>query len=1007
MKTQWFICTMTVVIICCIFASSYGANKFYYGTYGGEKYAYTLKNDLNFNITTSWAYPDDLDRLAQNSLRGLITSIGINGPTGWADSSHYTLWEAEGLTGSLFGFTYHGGGTLVNSAGASGGKAMYFWTPHDTAGLIQTGPWYDQEYSQDRAVKKYTAGFRLRSPLDYPSAMGKGRPVPICSLMVVSIDSSGDTVILKSTTLTSTDFPEWVGYKTFTLADYQLPVYPHYYDYNRRRVDFRIYWFGNRALYIDYVKVYDYNGNQLMSGQRDSDIINYVSQSWVTEPIQGTGEPVVYRWYMRDEPWSIDHYAPYRHIDSLLKSVSIERMGFQAYTDFANSDNVHEYMLRENPKDYCIDPYPTWMFGNNYTGGFYQQKWSEYMNWLNRSKIVADSLDKDFWVTIQAHMVGISKHDYVANCYYSTYMWNNVEYCPLFREPTAEELRLQSFLSLCYGANGILHFNYPFVDNCPDTLYCPDSSMFTGLYDGSYGHDSLTYKWWEIKNFISPRVVKIGPILNQLTWQGACSNQEVGSFFLRNSRPSYIDSIIGRQHDSTYVQVGFFDYGRDDYFMLVNRKCLATEYESLQVYVDKSDGPWLAVDMFTNEPIGKVCGLAPLIVPLQPGEGRLFKLVKYLGDRVIRVYHSLPNPTIQSAIDDASDPWTTIIVYDSVYHENIDFKGKNVTVVSLYHIDGDTSHISHTIIDGSQPTDTTKASVVMFVSGENSNAILKGFTIRNGKGTKYISKDRDLRFGGGIYCKDSSPIIINNVIMADTVNGDGGGIYCQGSSPQILNNAIKQNKAICYGGGIAISISNGGPPNPVLSNNVITGNSAEQRGGGIYYWGNPVITNNIIDGNSANWNGGGIYLVWSATGQIENNTITNSTHGNGISGQEGPEVMSYNDVYDNDSLDFDIIYPIGVGNLNWGFNRRGDECDTFFNISQDPYSYYGYHCINAGDNNASGMLNFDFDGNPRIVDGFVDMGAYEYQGGSKSGNAKIASSDTNSNKLHLPAEAPK
>lgn len=52
--------------------------------------------------------------------------------------------------------------------------------------------------------------------------------------------------------------------------------------------------------------------------------------------------------------------------------------------------------------------------------------------------------------------------------------------------------------------------------------------METGLFDDEY--DTTTYKWREIKNFTSPRVEKLGPVLNQLTWQGACTDDEVGSF---------------------------------------------------------------------------------------------------------------------------------------------------------------------------------------------------------------------------------------------------------------------------------------------------------------------------------------------------------------------------------------------------------------------------------------------------------------------------------------------
>jgi hypothetical protein len=39
----------------------------------------------------------------------------------------------------------------------------------------------------------------------------------------------------------------------------------------------------------------------------------------------------------------------------------------------------------------------------------------------------------------------------------------------------------------------------------------------------------------------------------------------------------------------------------------------------------------------------------------------------------------------------------------------------------------------------------------------------------------------------------------------------------------------------------------------------------------------------------------------------------------------------------------------------------------------------GSPCIDAGSDNVPGLPATDFDGNPRVVGGSVDMGAFEYQ----------------------------
>lgn len=432
----------------------------------------------------------------------------------------------------------------------------------------------------------------------------------------------------------------------------------------------------------------------------------------------------------------------------------------------------------------------------------------------------------------------------------------------------------------------------------------------------------------------------------------------------------------------------------------MNRKTLPGEYALLDILFYPVDRPYQVRDMFSNDVFAEIwSGDQDIGVFLYPGEGKLLRL-EPVDEHIIRVPQEYSK--IQSAID-MSDKWCTILVAPGTYYENLNFNGRNPTVTSYIHwFPHDTSYINQTIIDGSKPADPTKASVVSFVSGEDSNATLKGFTIKNGKGSLYINdKGVPGTFGGGIYCKNSSPTIINNVIIGDTVGYDGGGIYCKGSSPRIFKNLIRQNKAGDYGGGIAITPNYSVTSGPILSNNVIVDNFADNYGGGIYYFGRPTITNNTIDGNSSTNAGGGIF-VGAGYGRMENNIITNSLHGGGIRGISESVVISYNNLWNNVDGDFAPGFPYGLGDTSWGENRNGIPCDSFYNIFQDPDFNDGYHlnsqsaCINAGNNSAAGLPDSDFDDNPRISDDFVDLGAYEYQSGSLGGGAKIAISDTSS-----------
>jgi hypothetical protein len=117
-------------------------------------------------------------------------------------------------------------------------------------------------------------------------------------------------------------------------------------------------------------------------------------------------------------------------------------------------------------------------------------------------------------------------------------------------------------------------------------------------------------------------------------------------------------------------------------------------------------------------------------------------------------------PTIQAAID-AAVAGDTVLVSPGTYIETITFRGKAITVASE-------QGPEVTIIDGNRA-----GSVVTFASGENRNAVLTGFTVRNGA-TSFS--------GGGVRIQNAAPSIVGNWIVA---NGacSGAGIYSSFSSP--------------------------------------------------------------------------------------------------------------------------------------------------------------------------------------------------------------------------------
>ena len=157
--------------------------------------------------------------------------------------------------------------------------------------------------------------------------------------------------------------------------------------------------------------------------------------------------------------------------------------------------------------------------------------------------------------------------------------------------------------------------------------------------------------------------------------------------------------------------------------------------------------------------------------------------------------------TIQAAIDTAKNG-DVILVSKGIYVENINFKGKNIIVGSLFLTTEDTSYISQTIIDGNggnrEPSE--KRSVVTFENGEDSTAYLCGFTITNGSvGATWLGIGW-VGWGGGITCLSSSPTLSNLYITKN--NGYyGGGIYFSNCQSRLISIIVTENTAR-YGGGI-------------------------------------------------------------------------------------------------------------------------------------------------------------------------------------------------------------
>lgn len=236
--------------------------------------------------------------------------------------------------------------------------------------------------------------------------------------------------------------------------------------------------------------------------------------------------------------------------------------------------------------------------------------------------------------------------------------------------------------------------------------------------------------------------------------------------------------------------------------------------------------------------------------------------------------------------------------------------------------------------------------------------------------------------GGGIFCL-SDVMISNNTIIYNTSHiYGGGGIMANGCSPEIIANTISNNKAP-FGGGVAC---HGGDPN--LVNNTITNNTADDGGGVVCVIGSEAtLTNNTISNNSALF-GGALYCEGSSSPVLRNTILWGNM---GTLG--GIEVYLEDEGSDPDfyhcdvrggteafGLNFNLYTGVYEDNLNAHplFVSPSGGSGTGFNGAVADWSLQGISpCINAGD--PDGIYPpLDKAGNPRIMDGVIDLGAFEY-----------------------------
>jgi hypothetical protein len=243
--------------------------------------------------------------------------------------------------------------------------------------------------------------------------------------------------------------------------------------------------------------------------------------------------------------------------------------------------------------------------------------------------------------------------------------------------------------------------------------------------------------------------------------------------------------------------------------------------------------------------------------------------------------------------------------------------------------------------------------------------------------------------GGGLYLTGSALTISTSTIASNQGTGGSGGAYggdgsgvggglYNGGTLTVSNCTLSGNS----GGddsGIGGGIENSGTlmvTGSTLSGNYVIGSGGVHNGGGIWSSGTLTVSNSTLSGNSA-YQGGGIFNLGTVT--VSNSTVSGNSavYGGGINNYGGALVMR-NTIHALNSDD-----P-ATGHIDANYNLLGgdpllgplqDNGGPTFTMALLP----GSPAIDAGDNTDAPMWDQRGPGFPRIVNGTIDIGAYEVQ----------------------------
>jgi parallel beta-helix repeat protein len=431
----------------------------------------------------------------------------------------------------------------------------------------------------------------------------------------------------------------------------------------------------------------------------------------------------------------------------------------------------------------------------------------------------------------------------------------------------------------------------------------------------------------------------------------------------------------------------------------------------------------------------------------QPAKKRfliLFSLLAILGSlgalAQTTIHVPADEPTIQAGIDAAKNG-DTVLVSPGTYDENLDFKGKAITVTTGAKSFADASTV---IVNG-----TTDGPVVNFATNEPAGAVLNGFTLQGGHSNVQT-------IAGGIFISNASPTVTNNIVQNNLgcgifvvnhgspliqgndikgtsysiqsndqcgsgyeVGSEGAGVaLVTAGTVQLLANTIEDNTLKEYGPGSSSSTGgagvyiNGGLE-VLLQNNIIRNNHADESQG-LLSINSPtklILIQNLFYGNEfggpAPLSDGQVLIEGTTSAPYPsiteiNNTVAGSGGGELITNLDASSIIANTLFIDTVSVVNPSTQSVYAGLACEGNNRFTNSNNDSFNeglpvpsecpsgaglLAVDPQfvspAAFDFHTqrnspvVAAGDINAPMIPPTDLFGKNRTVCGTIDMGVYE------------------------------